>query len=99
MKEVTLITSVSDLSDSKFKLFLFIGSFGLERFASLRYEFRRNELLKPENLEKLGIKKKEVSLEKEFEKYNKLDINSWENIRGPRPWEEPQQPPQQKSSS
>ncbi|XP_055936756.1 cytochrome c oxidase assembly protein COX16 homolog, mitochondrial-like [Argiope bruennichi] len=82
-----------------FLLFLFIGSFGLERFASLRYEFRRNELLKPENLEKLGIKKKEVTLEEEFEKYRKLDINSWENIRGPRPWEEPQQSQQQKGST
>ena len=74
-----------------FLLFLFIGSFGLERFASLRYEFRRNELLKEENLSKLGIKKKKVTLEDEFEKIKKLDINSWENIRGPRPWEEPQQ--------
>ncbi|GFX11243.1 uncharacterized protein TNCV_1893831 [Trichonephila clavipes] len=73
-----------------FLLFLFVGSFGVERFASLRYEFRRNELLKPESLEKLGIKKKEVTLEEEFEKYKQIDINNWENIRGPRPWEEPQ---------
>ncbi|GFY42024.1 uncharacterized protein TNIN_161591 [Trichonephila inaurata madagascariensis] len=73
-----------------FLLFLFVGSFGVERFASLRYEFRRNEFLKPESLEKLGIKKKEVTLEEEFEKYKQIDINNWENIRGPRPWEEPQ---------
>ncbi|GIY37290.1 cytochrome c oxidase assembly protein COX16 homolog, mitochondrial [Caerostris darwini] len=74
-----------------FLLFMFFGSFGLERFASLRYEFRRNETLKPENLEKYGIKKKKVVLQEELEKYKQLDINSWENIRGPRPWEEPQQ--------
>ncbi|XP_054712311.1 cytochrome c oxidase assembly protein COX16 homolog, mitochondrial-like [Uloborus diversus] len=76
-----------------FVLLLVIGSFGIEKFASLRYEFRRNETLKPENLEKLGIKKKKVVLEEEYEEYKKIDIDSWENIRGPRPWEESQQAP------
>ncbi|XP_035219772.1 cytochrome c oxidase assembly protein COX16 homolog, mitochondrial-like [Stegodyphus dumicola] len=79
-----------------FLLFLFVGSFGIEQFASLRYEFRKNETLKPENLAKLGIKKKTVTLEEEYEKLKKLDLDSWENIRGPRPWEEPQQMPPKK---
>lgn len=30
----------------------------------------------------------EISLEKEYEKLKDLDIDNWEQIRGPRPWEE-----------
>ena len=32
----------------------------------------------------------DVTLESEYEKVKKLDIDSWENKRGPRPWEEVQ---------
>lgn len=32
-------------------------------------------------------KPEEVTLEKEYEKVQKIDIEKWENIRGPRPWE------------
>lgn len=31
---------------------------------------------------------KEVTLESEFEKVKKMDIDNWEQVRGPRPWEE-----------
>lgn len=51
-------------------------------------------MFRDENLAKLGIKKKKVTLEEEYEKIKQLDIDSWENIRGPRPWEEPQQIPE-----
>lgn len=42
-------------------------------------------------MEKLGIKMKgagEVTLETEYEKIKEINIDDWENIRGPRPWEE-----------
>lgn len=29
----------------------------------------------------------EVTLEKTYEEIQKLDIDNWENKRGPRPWE------------
>jgi len=36
----------------------------------------------------LKFKKDNSTLEEELEKYNKeVDIDSWENKRGPRPWE------------
>lgn len=47
----------------------------------------------PEDVEKFGItmkKSKEVTLETEFEKIRSMDIEDWENKRGPRPWEESQ---------
>lgn len=31
---------------------------------------------------------KEVTLESEYEKIKDLDLTNWENVRGPRPWEE-----------
>jgi hypothetical protein len=31
---------------------------------------------------------KEVTMEKEFSRMQKLDIDTWENKRGPRPWEQ-----------
>ncbi|XP_078673483.1 cytochrome c oxidase assembly protein COX16 homolog, mitochondrial-like [Branchiostoma floridae x Branchiostoma belcheri] len=68
------------------------GSYGLERFSSLRYDvqFRKRRIDK--NLEeKFGWKKKEepVTLENQFEKVQKdVDVSDWENIRGPRPWED-----------
>ncbi|XP_076354026.1 cytochrome c oxidase assembly protein COX16 homolog l(3)neo43 [Tachypleus tridentatus] len=67
------------------------GSFGLKYFAILRYQYRKNNMLSAEEVEKYGIKKRkegEVTLETEYEKIKEMDINNWENIRGPRPWEE-----------
>ncbi|XP_013776558.1 cytochrome c oxidase assembly protein COX16 homolog, mitochondrial-like [Limulus polyphemus] len=67
------------------------GSFGLKYFAMLRYQYRKNNLLSAEEVEKYGIKMKkkgEVTLETEYEKIKEMDISNWENIRGPRPWEE-----------
>lgn len=31
---------------------------------------------------------KEVTLESEYEKIAQIDTSNWENVRGPRPWEE-----------
>ncbi|KRT81062.1 hypothetical protein AMK59_5921 [Oryctes borbonicus] len=66
------------------------GSFGLREFAQLRYQFTQVSSIRKE-AEKLGIpmkKSSEVTLEKEYEKLKDLDIDNWEQVRGPRPWEE-----------
>jgi len=66
------------------------GSFGLQYFASLRYEFRKNRFISPKELEALGDKVKKpgtVTLEKVYEDIQKMDIDNWRNKRGPRPWE------------
>ncbi|KAG5666408.1 hypothetical protein PVAND_014437 [Polypedilum vanderplanki] len=79
-----------------FLLFVAGGSFGLREFTKLRYQFSKKTTIKPEELEKKGIEMKkpgEVTLESEFEKIKTLDIDNWEPIRGPRPWE---QQPQKK---
>jgi cytochrome c oxidase assembly protein subunit 16 len=58
-----------------------------------RYQFSKKQAVKPEDFEDLGIAVKktgEVTLETEFEKVKTIDIENWENIRGPRPWEEGQ---------
>lgn len=33
-------------------------------------------------------REKEVTLESTYEEIQKIDIDNWENKRGPRPWEE-----------
>lgn len=67
------------------------GSFGLKEFAQLRYQFTKKSQITPEEMKKHGIEMKkpgEVTLETEYEKIKNLDIDNWEQVRGPRPWEE-----------
>nr|CAH7754752.1 unnamed protein product [Callosobruchus chinensis] len=67
------------------------GSFGLKEFTQLRYQFSKVSEIRPDELKKVGIEMKksgEVTLESEFEKIKNLDIDNWEQVRGPRPWEE-----------
>lgn len=55
------------------------------------YQYSKRQLVTPEDVEKFGIKMKkseEVTLETEYEKIKSLDIEDWDNKRGPRPWEE-----------
>ncbi|XP_069677320.1 cytochrome c oxidase assembly protein COX16 homolog, mitochondrial [Periplaneta americana] len=105
-----VLQKIKDLSQQKFfrygvPFFVFVigGSFGLKEFTRLRYEFSKQCPINPEMAEKHGVKMKkpgEVTLESEYEKIKKLDIDNWENIRGPRPWEEnEQQPPSNKKTS
>ncbi|KDR21754.1 cytochrome c oxidase assembly protein COX16 homolog, mitochondrial [Zootermopsis nevadensis] len=71
-----------------FLLFVVGGSFGLKEFSKLRYQFSKQSAMNPEVAEKYGVQMKktgEVTLESEFEKIKKLDIDNWTNIRGPRP--------------
>ncbi|KAL1516400.1 hypothetical protein ABEB36_000318 [Hypothenemus hampei] len=67
------------------------GSFGLREFTQLRYQFSNTSKVSYEEAKKMGIEMKkpgEVTLESEYEKIKNMDIDNWEQIRGPRPWEE-----------
>lgn len=42
-----------------------------------------------EEMKKLGFKSSDkITLESEYEKVKEMDIESWQQVRGPRPWEE-----------
>ncbi|XP_007472980.1 cytochrome c oxidase assembly protein COX16 homolog, mitochondrial isoform X2 [Monodelphis domestica] len=62
------------------------GSFGLREFSQIRYDAVKVKL-DPEFEEKL--KRNTVSLESEYEKIKDSAFDDWKNIRGPRPWEDP----------
>lgn len=68
------------------------GSFYLEQFSKLKYQFGpQKSLVDPAALKKEGIAvrdRSEITLEAEYEKMKQLDIDNWKQIRGPRPWEE-----------
>ncbi|RZB38731.1 COX16 domain containing protein [Asbolus verrucosus] len=67
------------------------GSFGLREFSQLRYQFSKVSSVKPSDFKEAGVEIKkpgEVTLETEYEKIKKMDIDNWEQVRGPRPWEE-----------
>ncbi|XP_050304040.1 cytochrome c oxidase assembly protein COX16 homolog, mitochondrial [Anthonomus grandis grandis] len=73
-------------------LILMVGSsFGLKEFTKLRYEFKKVSPVSHEEAKKMGVEMKkpgEVTLEGEYEKLKSMDIDNWEQVRGPRPWEE-----------
>ncbi|XP_055637879.1 cytochrome c oxidase assembly protein COX16 homolog, mitochondrial [Toxorhynchites rutilus septentrionalis] len=74
-----------------FLVLIVAGSFGLKQFAQLRYTYSKKGTLTQEEAEKHGLvmkKPEEVTLETEFEKIKALDIDNWESVRGPRPWED-----------
>ncbi len=76
-----------------FLILLVGGSFGLEHFARLRYDFRKTKRLKLEEVEeatglKLKSEEDRPTIEKEVEKLKNQDLDHWQNIRGPRPWED-----------
>jgi cytochrome c oxidase assembly protein subunit 16 len=51
----------------------------------LRYQYSKKVSIKPEDLDKIGVKMKEpqeVTLETEYEKVKQIDIDDWEMVRG-----------------
>ncbi|XP_022088601.1 cytochrome c oxidase assembly protein COX16 homolog, mitochondrial-like [Acanthaster planci] len=67
------------------------GSFGLKEFRTLRYEIiDRRKTVDLETDEKLNEykKKDKITIEGEYKKLQNEDIDTWHNIRGPRPWED-----------
>ncbi|XP_050653368.1 cytochrome c oxidase assembly protein COX16 homolog, mitochondrial isoform X2 [Macaca thibetana thibetana] len=70
------------------------GSFGLREFSQIRYDAVKIKIptsgswkMDPE-LEK-KLKENKISLESEYEKIKDSKFDDWKNIRGPRPWEDP----------
>ncbi|XP_028040128.1 cytochrome c oxidase assembly protein COX16 homolog, mitochondrial [Bombyx mandarina] len=71
-----------------FILFVVGGSFGLREWTQIRYQFSQVKGVSKEEAEKMGLhREKTVSLDTAYEEIQKLDIDNWENKRGPRPWE------------
>ncbi|XP_005212101.1 cytochrome c oxidase assembly protein COX16 homolog, mitochondrial isoform X1 [Bos indicus] len=68
------------------KLLIVGGSFGLREFSQIRYDAVKIKI-DPELEKKLKMNK--VSLESEYEKIKDSTFDDWKNIRGPRPWEDP----------
>ncbi|XP_076442091.1 cytochrome c oxidase assembly protein COX16 homolog, mitochondrial-like [Babylonia areolata] len=67
------------------------GSFALKQFASVRYDFRKGKMITNKEAEQYGVKLKTdgaKTIEDAYEELQEKDLDSWENIRGPRPWED-----------
>ncbi|XP_060617787.1 cytochrome c oxidase assembly protein COX16 homolog, mitochondrial [Anolis sagrei] len=63
------------------------GSFGLREFTQIRYDaLKLHSKVDPALEERL--KKNKVTLESEYEKLKDAKLDDWQNIRGPRPWED-----------
>lgn len=72
-------------------VFMVVGSYGLAEFTSIRVKKRdeKNRMLTAEETLSFQKKVKKVIVEEEYQKLKQeLDIEQWENKRGPRPWEE-----------
>lgn len=93
-------SSISQLRRSKFLRYglpfislLVLGSYGLSEFTSIVVKRReeKNRMLSAEEMLSFQKKPGKIDLEEEYKRTNeKLDIEHWENKRGPRPWEEQQ---------
>uniref|UniRef100_A0A8C5K8P1 Cytochrome c oxidase assembly protein COX16 homolog, mitochondrial n=1 Tax=Jaculus jaculus TaxID=51337 RepID=A0A8C5K8P1_JACJA len=68
------------------RLLIVGGSFGLREFSQIRYDAVKIKI-DPELEKKLKMNK--ISLESEYEKIKDSTFEEWKNIRGPRPWEDP----------
>ena len=76
---------------------LVVGSFvGLAQFRKVNYTYKRTDenIIFKEYLKQAGMNEDDYqmrttpSLEDEYKKtVEKIDIDNWKNIRGPRPWE------------
>jgi len=67
------------------------GSLTLRQFSQVRYDHRAQKTLDREEMAELGVTMKaasDVTIEKQFKRLKEMDIDTWENKRGPRPWEE-----------
>ncbi|BFF89343.1 cytochrome c oxidase assembly protein COX16 homolog mitochondrial [Drosophila madeirensis] len=74
-----------------FLIMMVAGSFGLQQFSNLRYQYSKKQPVTPDEMKKYGVsmkKRQEVTLETEYDKVKTVNIDEWENKRGPRPWEE-----------
>ncbi|GFR62647.1 cytochrome c oxidase assembly protein COX16 homolog, mitochondrial [Elysia marginata] len=73
-----------------FLIFVVGGSYFLKQFATIRYDFRHGKRLSKEEAESMGLKQVDVKVvtQEIIKDIEKGDLDTWENIRGPRPWED-----------
>ncbi|XP_062502315.1 cytochrome c oxidase assembly protein COX16 homolog, mitochondrial-like [Corticium candelabrum] len=73
-----------------FLLFVVGGSFGLAEFAAVGVDRKdeKTRTLTSEEVRQLQTGKQTTLEELHQELQKKLDINEWENVRVPRPWDE-----------
>jgi len=65
------------------------GSFFLRELGTIRYTFRKSNRLTEAEARQAGLKvDDDETLKEMLEEIQKKDLNNWENIRGPRPWED-----------
>ena len=68
------------------------GVFCLKQYAQLRYDIHneRHVVTKTKAIEQMLLDpKKQVTIEEVYEEYTQnVDLDKWQNIRGPRPWED-----------
>ncbi|KAM7361104.1 cytochrome c oxidase assembly protein COX16 homolog l(3)neo43 [Cochliomyia hominivorax] len=99
MEKITFAEKINKLKRNKsfkygvpFLILMVGGSFGLQEFTRIRYQFSKQQTVTPEEMEEFGIsmkKPEEVTIDKVYnETIKTLNIDDWENKRGPRPWEE-----------
>ncbi|XP_023953093.1 cytochrome c oxidase assembly protein COX16 homolog, mitochondrial [Bicyclus anynana] len=71
-----------------FLIFTVGGSLALKEWTQIRYQFAQVKGMSNAEAEKMGLHRdKKVTLEGVYDEIQKLDIDNWENKRGPRPWE------------
>jgi len=82
-----------------FFLFIFGGGFALKEFRTVRYDSELNpkqnknlitiEEAFGDKSDKIELRPHKATLEEDLEVLKeKVDLDNWENKRGPRPWEE-----------
>lgn len=72
---------------------LVLGSYGMTEFTSITVKRReeKSHMLTAEEMLSFHKKKGKIDLEEEYKRtMEELDIEHWENKRGPRPWEQQQ---------
>ncbi|ELK32529.1 Cytochrome c oxidase assembly protein COX16 like protein, mitochondrial [Myotis davidii] len=84
---VKMVKVRNEQEEAEGELLVVGGSFGLREFSQIRYDAVKIKI-DPE-LEK-KLKMNQVSLESEYEKIKDSAFDDWKNIRGPRPWEDPE---------
>ncbi|KAI5108337.1 COX16 cytochrome c oxidase assembly-like [Silurus meridionalis] len=64
------------------------GSFGLREFAQIRYDAQKiKKKMDPALEARVNSRAHTNILQEEYEKLQQVDLYSWTNVRGPRPWE------------
>ncbi|MCJ8750311.1 hypothetical protein PDJAM_G00261550 [Pangasius djambal] len=68
------------------------GSFGLREFTQIRYDAQKiKKKMDPVLEARVNSHTQADILQEEYKKLKQVDLDSWTNIRGPRPWENSRQ--------